>query len=246
MERLPDISMKNPEEVKELADDLRVINGDTPLKEDLSQDPFDRSNVTNRKVEPLKPKKRVATEKQKNSLAKAREVARQKRAEKKKAELEKIKERENPQPQTPQTPQVQLTVKNEEVVAQKMETLKERNEKIIEKKEEKLNDFVEETGFDENEDYEDMDEVEFNMWLKNFDKFKKMMDAVEKEKERQRIKEEQKELQLREKYFKMFKEQNPQTQVKQTPPPKQQYEPKYEPQILDAEPTDYGEFSNYF
>lgn len=244
MERFPDISMKNPEEVKELADDLRVINGDEPLKEDLSADPFDRSNVTNRKVEPLKPKKRVATEKQKNSLAKAREVARQKRAEKKKAELEKIKQRENPQPQQ-QAPQVQLEVKGEEVVAQKMESLKERNEKIIEKKEEKLNDFVEQTGFDENEEYENMDEIEFNLWLKNFDKFKKMMDAVEKEKERQRIKEEEKEKQLREKYFKMFKEQE-QTPIKHSQPQPPVKQSQYEPQLLDAEQPDYGEFSNYF
>lgn len=257
MDRLPNIQMQSPEEVSQLADDLRIINDDLPIKEDLKGDPFVRENViSNRKVAPIKPKKTVS-EKKLNSLAKAREIQKQKRAEKKRLELEKIKKTESQQSFEKDSQQeeikgseLQLEVKDEQVIATKMETFKEQANKTIEKKEQKIETFIEQTGFDKDEDSQNMNEKEFEKWLKNFDRFKKMHDAVEKEKERQRLKEEQKEKQLRDKYFKMFKEQsflenkiNEKTPIESVQKTPKQF---HDNSILHSEKPDYGEFSNYF
>jgi len=94
MDRLPNIEMKAPEELKEMAEDLAIINEadliNAPKEqiEDLKADPFIRAEP----IRPPEPKpKRKVSDKQKAHLANARKLARERKAEAKRQKEEEVK-----------------------------------------------------------------------------------------------------------------------------------------------------------
>ena len=97
MNRLPNIEMTADAdlEIKDLSEDLKIINEDVPKQEDLSADPFERAPPL--KQAPPKPKRRVS-EKQKQHLANARKLAREKKQKQKQEKLKPVKEEPKEEP----------------------------------------------------------------------------------------------------------------------------------------------------
>ena len=97
----------------------------------------------------------------------------------------------------------------------------------------------------------DMDKKEFEKWIKNMDKFEKMMNAMEKEKQREmekllklEQKEKQKELDLENKIRQKIKREQKQEQdVKYNKPTYQNISTQ---PILQQPTNEYGEYSNMF
>ena len=102
-----------------------------------------------------------------------------------------------------------------------------------------------------NEDIEEVSKKEFEKWIKNMDKFEKMMIAMEKEKQREmekllkvEQKEKQKELDLENKIRQKIKREQKQEQdVKYNKPTYQNISTQ---PILQQPTNDYGEYSNMF
>ena len=179
MNRLPNIDMPPADslEIKDLSEDLAVVNEDLPPQEDLSGDPFQRAPAfkpppPNPTVEKPKKPKRQVSEKQRAHLANARKLARERKLE-----------------------------------AKKQKELGEQKIKEVKKVEKKVNvpiDSAKEPVHDK--DPEDMSEKEFQKWLKNMDRYADMLTALNKEKRRKQEEAEKKEKEMEAKYFKKFQE----------------------------------------
>ena len=186
MDKFPDISMAEEDEsleIKDLADDLAVINSDLPpAKEDLKQDPFIR-----KKAAPLKPEAPIENE----------------IIEKKPAKKEK--------PKRPLSEKQKAHMANMRRLAREKREAKKKEAKIEEKKEKIMETIPEESKAPEAK-VEKNEDDQFGNWLKNMDRYASMQLAYQKEERRKQELAAKKEKALEAKYFAKFQAQQKQQQ----------------------------------
>ena len=223
---------------KQLDEDLKIINGDLPPPPEVinpSVSPF----VTEPKRKPaFKPPpvnediEEVSDYKSSDELIppKTKPIKSKKPlSEKQKAHLEKMRLKRVEKKKT----QIEKKMEKSDIVTKIDKT---NNIPVIEISEEELLD---------------MDKKEFEKWIKNMDKFEKMMNAMEKEKQREmekllklEQKEKQKELDLENKIRQKIKREQKQEQdVKYNKPTYQNISTQ---PILQQPTNEYGEYSNMF
>ena len=159
------------EEVNEgaLNDDLEIINGDLPpVSEDLTETPFIQTPKRKPAFKPPPPKTQeiVADEEEEHidiAEQKIKKIKPKKPlSEKQKAHLEKMRLKKA----NKKKDQIEKTMEKSDIVSKvekKMEAPKEHTE----------------------EEILDMDKKEFDKWIKYMDRFEKMVEAMEKQKERE-------------------------------------------------------------
>tara|TARA_R100000231_G_C5328625_1_gene165664 strand:+ start:2665 stop:3342 length:678 start_codon:yes stop_codon:yes gene_type:complete len=225
MDRLPDIG--------NIEDDLKIVSMESEPKteavvEDLKGDPFDRSF----KAPPIKPEKKMkkpVSAKQKQHLANARKLAKERRAELKRQKEEELKAIEN---------EKQLEKEKDALNASKP-----KQEKKV-----KMEDGST-VNVEEEEVYND-EEKQFINWMKQMDRFSEMTLRHNQEKKKAEELRLKKEKELEEKYYKKFlaegkiKTDNEKKQSKSESKPKSI--PKANLDLLNKVSSDYGEYSNYF
>ena len=199
MERFPDISIKDPEELNQaIQNDLEAIS-DAPVLEDLSSTPFvtepkQHDETPIQKAEPIKPKKQIS-DKQRQHLESMREKAR----------LKKLGKTIS----TPQAPPIS-------------------DGKQIQKAHAKIDVTQEEV--------EEMNEKDFDRWMKNMDKFNQMMAKIEERKRK-----ELEETQAKEKIIEDRMRLKLEAEYKSK-------EKLIEPKIVlsQTDERDFGKYSHYF
>ena len=217
------------EEVNEgaLNDDLEIINGDLPpVSEDLTETPFIQTPKRKPAFKPPPPNTEeivVEVEDEVYSGEHIQEVkkikAKKPLSEKQKAHLEKMRLKKA----NKKKEQIEKTMEKSDIVSKvKMEVPKELSE----------------------EEILDMDKKEFNKWIKYMDRFEKMVDAMEKQKQREvekvRVQEELIEAKIRKK---IEMENKKRSNEKHSVP---DYSDINNNPALENKENDYGEFSNMF
>ena len=220
---------------KQLDEDLSIINGDLPPAPEVIN-PNTTPFITEPKRKPaFKPAQPVAeqpvAEQPEVELTKPTKTIKSKKplSEKQKAHLEKMR--------------LKRIEKKKAQIEKKME-----KSDIVTKVEAKSDIPVIQIS---EEELIDMDKKEFEKWIKNMDKFERMMNAMEKEKEREnekllkiQQKEKDKELALERKIREKIKrEAEEQQNVKYNKPT---YNISPAQPILQQPTNDYGEYSNMF
>lgn len=217
---------------KQLDEDLSIINGDLPPAPEVIN-PNTTPFITEPKRKPaFKPAQPVAEQPVAEvELAKPTKSIKSKKplSEKQKAHLEKMR--------------LKRIEKKKSQIEKKME-----KSDIVTKVEAKSDIPVIQVS---EEELIDMDKKEFEKWIKNMDKFERMMNAMEKEKEREnekllkiQQKEKEKELALERRIReKIKKETEEQQNVKYNKPT---YNISPAQPILQQPTNDYGEYSNMF
>lgn len=222
------------EEQKELEADLSIINQDAiskePVVEDMNQSPFiqEPKRVKKETFKPPPPKKEdiemeIKEQQVEQTKAKPVKALKPKRplTEKQKAHLENMR------------------LKRAEKQKAKLEKQMDKTD-IVSKVEKKMDKPVEYTD----EEIKDMEKAEFDIWIKNMDKFNKMMEAVQKEKQRklelERKKEEEIEARIRKKIELENKQRNGQVVRKVNVPTENL------PPILQQQENEYGDYSHMF
>ena len=220
------------EEVTEgaLNDDLEIINGDLPPKlEDLSETPFIQ---TPKRKPAFKPPPIATHAEGTDTIAvseaiedKVQEVKKIKPkkplSEKQKAHLEKMRlKKANKKKQ-----QIEKTMEKSDIVSKvekKMEAPKELSE----------------------EEILDMDKKEFNKWIKYMDRFEKMVEAMEKQKERENEKIRKQEEVIEAKIRKKIEMENKKRSNEKHSVP--DYSEINNNPVLENKENEYGEFSSFF
>ena len=213
---------------KQLDEDLSIINGDLPPVPEVIN-PNTTPFITEPKRKPaFKPAPPIgesveAPEEPTKSIKSKKPLS-----EKQKAHLEKMR--------------LKRIEKKQAQINKKMEKTD-----IVSKVEKKMDIPVIHTE----EELVDMDKKDFDKWIKNMDKFERMMNAMERDKQREldkliklEEKEKQKELELEKKIrLKIKKEQEEQTNTKYNKPTYNLSEPQ---PILQQPTNDYGLYQNMF
>ena len=222
---------------KQLDEDLKIINGDLPPVPEVinpSVSPFVTEPKRKPAFKPMPLNSEVLKEPNQSEdiedIPKTKSIKSKKPlSEKQKAHLEKMRLKRAEKKKT----QIEKKMEKSDIVTKIDKT---NNIPVIEISEEELLD---------------MDKKEFEKWIKNMDKFEKMMNAMEKEKQREmekllklEEKEKQKELDLENKIRQKIKrEQKEEQDVKYNKPTYQNISTQ---PILQQPTNEYGEYSNMF
>ncbi len=217
---------------KQLDEDLSIINGDLPPAPEVIN-PNTTPFITEPKRKPaFKPAQPVVEQPEPEvELAKPTKTIKSKKplSEKQKAHLEKMR--------------LKRIEKKKSQIEKKME-----KSDIVTKVEAKSDIPVIQVS---EEELIDMDKKEFEKWIKNMDKFERMMNAIEKEKEREnekllkiQQKEKEKELALERKIREKIKRETEEQQNVKYNKPTYNISPAQP--ILQQPTNDYGEYSNMF
>ena len=223
------------EEVNEgaLHDDLEIINGDLPpVSEDLTETPFIQTPKRKPAFKPPPPntEERVIAEQQEVEDEEEEHIyiaeqkvkkikAKKPLSEKQKAHLEKMRLKKA----NKKKEQIEKTMEKRDIVSKvKMEAPKELTE----------------------EEILDMDKKEFNKWIKYMDRFEKMVDAMEKQKQREveKIRKEEEILEAR--IRKKIEMENKQRSNKKHDIP--DYSNINNNPALENKENEYGEYSSFF
>lgn len=243
------LEFDNPEEEqKELEADLAIINEDIkePVIEDLNQSPFikEPKRIKKETFKPPPPKK--------EDIQKEMESADMEFDEEKKRIVDKAEQPKPPpkkvktlKPKKPLTEKQKahlenMRLKRAEKQKAKLEQQMDKTD-IVAKVEKKMQKPVEYSE----EEIKEMEKEEFDNWLKQMDKFNKMMEAIEKEKMRKAEAERKKEAEIEARIRKKIELENKQRQGqvirKNKPQPSQNLPP-----ILQQQENEYGEYAYMF
>ena len=215
------------EEVNEgaLNDDLEIINGDLPpVSEDLTETPFIQTPKRQPAFKPPPPNteeivEEVEDEEEEHIQEVKKIKAKKPLSEKQKAHLEKMRLKKA----NKKKEQIEKTMEKSDIVSKvKMEVPKELSE----------------------EEILDMDKKEFNKWIKYMDRFEKMVDAMEKQKQREveKIRKEEEILEAR--IRKKIEMENKQRSNKKHDIP--DYSNINNNPALENKENEYGEYSSFF
>ena len=218
------------EEVNEgaLNDDLEIINGDLPpVSEDLTETPFIQTPKRKPAFKPPPPNTEeiVADEEEEHidiAEQKIKKIKPKKPlSEKQKAHLEKMRLKKA----NKKKEQIEKTMEKRDIVSK------------VEKKMEAPKELTE-------EEILDMDKKEFNKWIKYMDRFEKMVDAMEKQKQREveKIRKEEEILEAR--IRKKIEMENKQRSNKKHDIP--DYSNINNNPVLENKENEYGEYSSFF
>ena len=216
------------EEVNEgaLNDDLEIINGDLPPQvENLTETPFIQTPKRKPAFKPPPPQT-IATQKEiveeEEHIQEVKKIKPKKPlSEKQKAHLEKMR--------------LKKANKKKEQIEKTME-----KRDIVSKVEKKMEVPIEHSE----EEILDMDKKEFDKWIKYMDRFEKMVEAMEKQKEREQEKVRQQEAVIEAKIRKKIEMENKQRSNEKHSTP--DYTDINNIPVLENKENDYGEFSNMF
>jgi len=218
------------EEVNEgaLNDDLEIINGDLPpVSEDLTETPFIQTPKRKPAFKPPPPNtEEIVEEKEEEHIdiveQKIKKIKPKKPlSEKQKAHLEKMRLKKA----NKKKEQIEKTMEKRDIVSK------------VEKKMEAPKELTE-------EEILDMDKKEFNKWIKYMDRFEKMVDAMEKQKQREveKIRKEEEILEAR--IRKKIEMENKQRSNKKHDIP--DYSNINNNPVLENKENEYGEYSSFF
>jgi len=217
------------EEVTEgaLNDDLEIINGDLPPKiEDLTETPFIQTPKRKPAFKPPPPKTQEIVEEVEDEVTEhIQEVKKIKPkkplSEKQKAHLEKMRLKKA----NKKKEQIEKTMEKRDIVSK------------VEKKMEKPKEVTE-------EEILDMDKKEFDKWIKYMDRFEKMVDAMEKQKEREAEKIRKEEAIIEARIRKKIEMENKKRSNEKHDIP--DYSDINNNPLLENKENDYGEYSGMF
>ncbi len=222
------------EEVNEgaLNDDLEIINGDLPPQvENLSETPFIQTPKRKPAFKPPPPNTEeiVADEEEEHidiAEQKIKKIKPKKPlSEKQKAHLEKMRLKKA----NKKKEQIEKTMEKSDIVS-----------KVEKKMEKSINEVTELSE----EEILDMDKKEFNKWIKYMDRFEKMVEAMEKQKEREAEKVRKQEELIEAKIRKKIEMENKKRSNEKHSVP--DYSDINNNPVLENKENDYGEFSNMF
>ena len=217
------------EEVNEgaLNDDLEIINGDLPpIGEDLTETPFIQTPKRKPAFKPPPPKTQEIVEEVEDEVEEhiptIKKIKPKKPlSEKQKAHLEKMRLKKA----NKKKDQIEKTMEKSDIVSK------------VEKKMEKPKEVTE-------EEILDMDKKEFDKWIKYMDRFEKMVEAMEKQKERENEKIRKEEAILEARIRKKIEMENRKRSNEKHAVP--DYTEINNTPVLENKENDYGEFSNMF
>ena len=207
----------------ELNDDLEIINGDLPaIGEDLTETPFIKAPQRKKTFKPPPPKTEEIVEDEEPHIQEVKKIKPKKPlSEKQKAHLEKMRLKKA----NKKKDQIEKKLEKSDIVTK------------VEKKMEIPKDFSE-------EEILDMDKKEFDKWIKYMDRFEKMVEAMEKQKERENEKIRKEEAIIEARIRKKIEMENRKRSNEKHAVP--DYTEINNTPVLENKENDYGEFSNMF
>mgnify|MGYP003673902702 FL=1 len=207
----------------ELNDDLEIINGDLPaIGEDLSETPFIKAPQRKKTFKPPPPKTEEIVEDEEPHIQEVKKIKPKKPlSEKQKAHLEKMRLKKA----NKKKDQIEKKLEKSDIVTK------------VEKKMEIPKDFSE-------EEILDMDKKEFDKWIKYMDRFEKMVEAMEKQKQRELEKIRKEEEIIERRIRRKIAEEDKQRNNKKHNIP--DYSNIKKAPVLENKKNDYGEYSSMF